>query len=436
MHFKRNLLLVFLLWPAFLYSQDTLKITKAEALAKMQKGNYQLKVNREQELSARADYHQSMATFLPTVSASHTAMLTTNPLMSFGFKLNQEIVGQADFNPALLNDPDGIRDYMTKVEVLQPLFNLDGIYGRSAAKSQWEAYQLQSARSRQAYEMQTEQTYLQLQLAYKALGVLSKARITAHENEQLAENFLKQGYLQQADLLAIQIRVQETEQQYTEALTNVRNTSDYLRLMMGEEKNGSVYFPADISDTLVSQVPADTALNHNRADLRAVALAENAWKNMLRKERGALLPRLNAFGWYELHDDVLFGTEANGYLLGASLSWKIFDGYSGFGKVEKAKAEYHKAALEHEQYTAQSQLELHKAQRALIDAAQAVKLARLSFQQSQEAYRIRQNRFRQGLEKVTDLLMAETMSSVKELELQQAYFKYQVSNLYVNFLSK
>lgn len=436
MHLKSNILVLLLLWPVFLYSQDTIKITRSEALAKMQKGNYQLKVNREQELSARADYHQSMSVFLPSITASHTAMLTTNPLMAFGFKLNQEVVGQADFNPALLNDPDGIRDYMTKVEVMQPLINPDGFYGRIAAKTQWEAYQLQSARTRQAYDMQTEQVYLQLQLSYKALEVLGKARKTAYENQQLGENFLKQGYLQPADLLAIQIRVQETELQYTEAMTNVHNTSDYLRLMMGEEKNGSIYLPADITDTLVEMITADTLLNENRADLRAAALAETAWKNMLRKERGALLPRLNAFGWYELHDDVLFGTEANGYLLGASLSWKIFDGYSGWGKVEKAKAEYQKASLEHQQYTAQSQLEFQKAQRALSDAAQAVKLARLSFNQAQEAYRIRQNRFRQGLEKVTDLLMAETMAAVKELELQQAYFKYQVNTLYLNFLSK
>lgn len=436
MHFKRNLLLILLLWPAIVFSQDTIKITKAEALANMQKGNYQLKVNHEQELSARADYRQSLATFLPSVSASHTAMLTTNPLMAFGFKLNQEIVGQADFNPALLNDPDGIRDYMTKVEVMQPIINLDGIYGRTAAKSQWEAYQLQSARTRQAYEMQTEQAYLQLQLSYKALAVLSNARKTAKENQQLSENFLKQGYLQQADLLAIQIRVQETEQQYTEALSNVRNASDYLRLLMGEEKKGNIYFPTDISDTLVNPLPEETSLNENRADLRAVALAENAWKNMFLKEKGALLPRLNAFGWYELHDNEIFGTSANGYLLGASLSWKIFDGFSSWGKVEKAKAEYHKSSLEHEQYTAQSLLELQKAVRAVNDAAEAVKLARISYMQAQEAYRIRQNRFRQGLEKVTDLLMAETMAAVKELEMQQAYFKYQVSSLYVNFLSK
>ncbi len=36
----------------------------------------------------------------------HTGISTTNPLMAFGSKLNQEILTQADFNPDLLNNPE------------------------------------------------------------------------------------------------------------------------------------------------------------------------------------------------------------------------------------------------------------------------------------------------------------------------------------------
>jgi outer membrane protein TolC len=60
----------------------------------------------------------------------------------------------------------------------------------------------------------------------------------------------------------------------------------------------------------------------------------------------------------------------------------------------------------------------------------------LAFDQSQEAYRIRSNRFTQGLEKTTDLLQSETMMAQKELEFLQAVFEYNFTKEYVQFLTK
>ena len=60
-----------------------------------------------------------------------------------------------------------------------------------------------------------------------------------------------------------------------------------------------------------------------------------------------------------------------------------------------------------------SQLELNKTNRQLLDAENKVNLSQLAFEQSQEAYRIRQNRFTQGFRKTTDLLVSETSNGQK-----------------------
>jgi outer membrane protein TolC len=60
----------------------------------------------------------------------------------------------------------------------------------------------------------------------------------------------------------------------------------------------------------------------------------------------------------------------------------------------------------------------------------------LALEQSQEAYRIRQNRFAQGLEKTTDLLQSETQMIQKELEQLQAVFEYNFTKQYLQFLTK
>lgn len=123
-------------------------------------------------------------------------MATTNPLMAFGSKLNQEILTQADFNPALLNDPRTTQNFATKIEIQQPLINMDGIFGRQAAKAKMEAFQLQTQRTEEYLSLEVSKAYMQLQLAYKAVNVLEKAESTAKANLKLVNNYFKQGLLQ------------------------------------------------------------------------------------------------------------------------------------------------------------------------------------------------------------------------------------------------
>lgn len=110
----------------------------------------------------------------------------------------------------------------------------------------------------------------------------------------------------------------------------------------------------------------------------------------------AFLPRLNAFGSYELYDDKMFQADAKGYLIGAQLSWNILDGSKRIGKSQKSKAEYDKAELHYRQYISKSQMELEKAQRMFSDVENKLKLTKLAMQQSEESLRIRTNRFAQG----------------------------------------
>ena len=79
---------------------------------------------------------------------------------------------------------------------------------------------------------------------------------------------------------------------------------------------------------------------------------------------------------------------------------------------------------------------MNKTNRQLKDSENKVGLAQLALQQSEEAYRIRNNRFQQGLEKTSDLLQAATQMSQKELELLQAVFEYNITKEYLQFLTK
>ena len=418
------------------FSQDTLSITKKEIWQKVIDKNLQLKIANQDFKAAQADYRQANSLFLPSLSATQTAISTTNPLMAFGSKLNQEVLTASDFNPALLNDPAKTQNFATRIEILQPLINLDGLYGRQAAQSKMQAFQLQTERKTEYLELEVDKAYMQLQLAYKAFSVVEKAMATGKANLTLVENYFKQGLLQKTDMLNAQVRVNEITNQLQYAKSNILNASDYIAFLLNENTQGKIYNPIEPLDQKIVVEIKNFQLSDNRKDFQAMAKSSEAYQKMLQSSKMTLLPRLNAFGSYELYDRNLFGMDANGYIIGAQLSWNVFDGYKSIGKMEKAKADFQKATIETQQYKAQSQLELNKTNRQLGDAENKVNLSQLAFEQSQEVYRIRQNRFAQGLEKTTDLLTSETQMIQKELEHLQAIFEYNFTKAYLQFLTR
>lgn len=416
-------------------AQEVVPITKAEVLTKVSQENTTLKISEKEYQEAQADFRQTNAVFLPNITASHTATSTTNPLMAFGSKLNQEILTAQDFDPALLNDPDKIENFATKIEIQQPLINIDGIFKRKAAKTKIQAMALQTQRTTDYLAFEVEKAYMQLQLAYKGVDVLKKASEAANANKKLADNSFKQGYLQRADVLAVEVRVTEVQNQLQTAKSNVANVSNYLSYLMNDE-NYVVYKPTDSLTAATTAPTTQNGISTNRADIKAMQLASDAYQAIHTADKMAFLPRLNAFGSYELYDDKIFQTAADGYLVGAQLSWNILEGTQRFSKAQKSKASFEKSQLQYKQYVSQSNLELNKAGRMFQDAENSLSLTALALKQSQESLRIRTNRFKEGLEKTSDLLMAETQYAQKQLEYYQTIFEYNYAQAYLQFLTK
>lgn len=419
----------------FSHAQNSVdKIDFNTYIEKVKKSNLQSKLAQSNYDIAKKDVEQSSALFLPNLSMSYTGMMTNSPLMAFGTRLNQKSVTMQDFDPSRLNDPEAIHNFNTKFELQQPLINIDGYYGRLAAKSKEMATKFQAERTHEYIELEAYKSYLMLQLAYRAEEVLLRATKTGDENLKLVENYNKQGMIQKSDLLNAMVRVQEVKDQYQSAKTNVKNASDYVSFFMNEPI-GKIFQPIESIDTQIIIVPFNSVLNENRKDIQAMQGATDAYRNMYQMNQYSMVPRINAFGAYEMNDKNLVGFGASNYIVGVQMAWNIFDGNKSISKTKKSKLEYMKAKDEIELYKTQNQLELNKTIRQLEDLSRKVNLTNLSHKQSKEAYSIRKNRFDLGLEKTSDLLQSETLMFQKELEYLQAVFEYNYTKKYLQFLT-
>jgi outer membrane protein TolC len=414
-------------------SAQNVPLTLQEALEAAQKNNPSIHLSQLDARASEANFKQTQAVFLPQVNLSYTAMSTNNPLNAFGFKLQQQSITQNDFDPQRLNNPSATQNFMTKAEVLQPVFNMDMLYQRQAAGHQAEAYQLKHTRTKQYISFEVEKAYAQLQLAHRAVAVLEEAVKTAQSVYTATHNRYEKGYLQKSDVLHVQVYATNTESQLAEAKSNVQNASDYVSLLMGTP--AGVVYAVDTTTQVNAVQSMHTTLPENRADFRAMQAAVQAHDKLVKSNTMAYVPKLNAFGEYMFNDAGAFGFGSDAYLVGAQLSWKIFNGTATKNKVDAQRIERDKAARELQYQKEQAQLELNKTQRQQQDAQHTVNQQALAVTQAQEALRLIQNRHAQGLVTTTDLLQAQTMVSQQKLSWAHAVFQLNTTQAYLRFLT-
>jgi len=435
MKFKESILIILLLSFSLLKAQETTPISKGEVLEKLSENNQSIKISEQEFLGARADYRQTNAVLLPNISVSHTGTTTNNPVYSFMAKLNQGLFSESDFAVDNLNNPDAIDNFTTSIQFEQPLINVDGWFQRGAAKVKMEATEYQNKFKKDELLLEGEKTYMLLQLTYKAVKVLEKAQQAALANKNLTQKYFEQGLVMQADVLDVEVRLNEVENQLESAKSNVKNVSDYLNFLVNE-KNNSVLVPSDSLEIIPYSLAEFDQVTTNRADIMAIEKSTQAYKKMNQSDKMAFLPTLNAFGNYDLYDNQLFQGASNSYFIGAKLNWDILQGTKRFGKMQKSKAEFDKSTIQYEQYVAKSQLELNKAKRALSDAQNKFNRSTMALELSEESFRIRTNRFEEGLVKTSDLLMSEAQYAQKQLEYYQSIYEYNLAYAYLKFLTK
>lgn len=418
------------------FGQDSISISFKEIEKKALENNLQIQLSKKEIALSEAELLKTRAMYLPNIQASYTFSNTNNPLYAFGSKLNQERITMMDFNPDLLNAPKNISNFATKIEVQQPILNLDAIYEKNAGKIKTEILKIQAERTQEYITFVLQKAYMQLQVAHKMAKTLEKSKNTALANKKVIDNYYKNGLIKKSEVLNMEVRLLDIDNQLHYAQTNIKNASDYLLFLLNEKNTNTLLKPIDELTKFDFPLDIPTQLNSQRKDLQAYEKSLESYEWLIKSHKAKNYPKLNAFGSFEMYDKNLAQFNANGYLVGLQLSWNIFDGLKSKSEQEKYKLEIEKTKTEIQQYINQNQLELNQSIRNVFDTENKVKLSQKAFEQSKEAYRISQNRYQQGLEKSADLLLSETQMSQKELEYINAIFEYNVAVIYLNFLTQ
>jgi outer membrane protein TolC len=410
-------------------------ISLAEALTLAETGNYDLRVAGYQKDQVDADFRKSSSVFLPQINLYETSVSTDDPLMVFGFKLKEEMVTAADFNPATLNNPPSFQNFQTKIELQQPLINPDGFYGRHAAAKASDAAGAKWERTRRGTELGVKNSYFGLVVALRSLEVVSSALAAATAYRDQAKDFHDRGMISRSDYLMADVRVLELEMKKVETENAIRDSGDDLRTMLGLADSVNLVPTDTLSLLAVGDLGFDKGeVFSTRSDLVAMRHAVDAAAAGLSMQRAGWLPSLNAFASYELNDDTFAGAQGRSWMVGAVAKWTILQGYDRIGGIEKAAAQRSALETEYEKMQSNASHDLSSARGNLESARRRAGLAAKAVEQAAESFRVLSDRYESGLERTSDLLQAEASLLNARLTHLQAVYQHNASVYMMEFL--
>jgi outer membrane protein TolC len=406
---------------------DTLHVDLDRLVTLALAHNERLLAGRAMADAAGAEAAGAWSGLLPRVSLSESFLRTDDALMSFGFKLNRRAATPADFDPAVLNEPGESNLWVTRLQLLQPVFN-GGMawYGKSAANAAARAAMFEQRRNEETVALQCVQAYEGLALALSYHDVVEAAITSAEANAQQAQSLVDAEMATEADLLQAQVFLSGLRQQLITVENQVSMAGEMIRLLTTVETPlvmAARSRPAP-GTTLAAPDSADVS---GRNDLLAHAARAEAASRMVAVARGAMLPHLNlslSRDWVSESD--IFGDEADSWSLGVYATWDLFKGLENISKLRQSRAE--RRAAEH-LHAFESRRAHHEAQQTWHDARASrarIEVAASAVDAARESLRIVTNQYREGLASMIDLLDVQAAATKAEGDLVQARHDHRV----------
>ena len=374
----------------------TLERALDEALAH----NPDARLARNRIVAADAGLEQANAAFWPRLQFQSSYTRTDNPMMVFGSILNQRA-----YSPSLnFNDVPDVDDLNARGLVTVPLYaGGRNKAGREAAKANTEAAKQENEAVRNALAYEVARAFHTV-LKTREFNRAAEAAVSSYQtNLVIANRRLDAGALLKADVLDIQVRLAQAQEDLVRAKNANALALRALRNLLGIEEGDF-----EIAASAPAARTPDSMDTSKRAELAAARQRERAAEEQVRGARSGYLPRLSAFGSLDYDYGWKYDNGAGSYTAGGLLQWDIWDGNLTRAKVREARANLDSAREEQRKLALALDLEADQARLELRAATERLRVTEEAVSQASQSTELTRARFEQGAALATQLMDAET----------------------------
>ena len=365
---------------------------------------------------------------MPKIGLSESFVYTNNPAEVFALTLNQGRFDMEGFFLSDPNNPDPLSTFITRVDLELPIYTGGKLSARiGQAESMATAEDRSHAHTREKVAFETITAYVNVAKAREQVALLEKARSTTAEHVRIAEQYAVQGFILDADVLRAKVYLSEMDEYLTQANNGAMLAQAALNFQMGANQAiPRTLAPLPMTAAVVGNLEDwTTAALEERQDLAAARLKLEAGRLEEKATRPGYFPTIAVLGHYDLYDDTIFG--ANGHSGSIMAVAKIDLWGGGSDTAARAAARHETAAFEADinRFEEGVRLEVQQAWQNLATASIRHTTAMSSLAAAGESLRVRESRFKQGLDKMIDLLDAET--ALREAELRELVARYDIA---------
>ena len=167
-----------------------------------------------------------------------------------------------------------------------------------------------------------------------------------------------------------------------------------------------------------------------RPELQASERNINVAKANVQVASSGYKPQASVFGNYGWHDYAFTNRledTREGWILGANVSWALFDGMLTRGKVTEARAQLQEANLDYADTRRQVELEVRQAYSDYLQTLELIEAQKKTVEEAEESLRLAEARFRAGTGTQLDVLSAQTALTEARSNEIQALHDYNVA---------
>ncbi len=408
----------------------SLVVNRARIITAALEHNEMLAASGAMRDAADADALGAWRGFLPQVQLGEYFMRSDDALSAFGFKLQNRGVTPLDFGITptgfeshLINEPGEINNFITRIQLLQPIFNGGmGIYGKQAANAMGRAAGFEHTRAQETIRFQAIQAFEGLTLATAYEEVMEAAVASAEGHVNQARSMVENEMATEADLLQAKVFLSTLKQKLIEVRNMMAVAGENIKLLTAV----NTALPLTIRSRTASEAidvflpdSLDPEVIQFRSDLKAQREKALAAGKMVGVATGNLLPHVNLSlqkDWYDLES--LFGNNSNSWTLGVYATMGF--GVNNVGEIKKAKAQHRAADYMVAFETRQAQVQATEALLNARAAQQKVLVALDAVDAARAGLKIVTNQYREGLANMVNLLDTQAYATQAEGNLVQA----------------
>lgn len=412
-------------------------LTRQEAMELMLSNNYDIKIAENSTDIAENNAAILNSGYLPSLQGTAGATYDeTDSETDFGGALDQNGVPRDNI---VINDAE-TKQYNAAIALNYTLFDgLGRFYNYKRLKEEYQLSELQARSTIENTTLQLMSVYLEVARLTENLQVFKQTLQISKNRETRAQYQFDYGQVNKLEVLNARVDINSDSINVMNAAQQLRNTKRDLNVLLNRDIEAS--FAVDTTVNLTNQLILDSYFDKvQENNVRLLQAASNVQISDydIRTSKALLLPRIGltgSYGWNQTDNppSAFFPATtrtSSSLVVGANLTWDIFDGGSSITGIKNSKIAYENETLFKKQVEQQVERDIANAKGTYDNAVaifrmqeQNVLTNENNFERTEERFKLGQVTSIEFRQAQVNLLNAVTIKNLAKYDAKLAEYQ-------------